>query len=665
MIEATTGEVIDVLKSSGILLDTGRLSTKYKRILDSTPELVVLLVRATAYLKYDAPHNVRIRCVLAFMDKQPTCSTCGGIVEMAVSGPRRYTWPTYCSSKCFAGLSTTVTKRERTCLDRYDSSSYLSSDEGRERTSEAVRQKYGVDNVFKSDEVKEKISDKIIQKYGSVENMRIASQQAKEQTYVQEYGSKELFYHHIKTKRIATNNKRYGVDNVFTLPSVRNKIEETMVERYGAKTMLQTHSGMQQFRDTMMERHGVHSPLQSASGRMSYLATVNERYGVDHPMENEAIAKAAGQASKTQLMLKYGVDHPMLIGMLPDTISKLNNREWLSDQHTMGEKTLTKISEELGVAHSTVGRHFKELGLDVITRSTSQFERDIRDFIAFNTTHDVVCNTRSVIGPKELDIYIPELKIAFECDGVYWHGESRGKDRLYHLDKTIACENKGIRLIHIRDIEWYTQQDLVKSRIRNFLGKNDRVFARKCDIVEMDNVSAAAFFEANHIQSHAAASVRYGLQHDGELVAVLSMGKSRFDKKSEWELIRYANKMGHSVVGGASKLFKHFVKSHSPTSIVTYSDRRWNTGNMYIQLGFEFTHSASPNYQYFVPSHDVRRLHNRVQFQKHKLGHALSTFDPKLTEWENMQLNGYDRIWDCGNNVYRWSADAQVVTVLN
>ena len=43
---------------------------------------------------------------------------------------------------------------------------------------------------------------------------------------------------------------------------------------------------------------------------------------------------------------------------------------------------------------------------------------------------------------------------------------------------------------------------------------------------------------------------------------------------------------------------------------------------------------------------------SRIQFQKHKLKDKLETFDPNITEWENMKANGYDRIWDCGNMVF-------------
>jgi hypothetical protein len=50
------------------------------------------------------------------------------------------------------------------------------------------------------------------------------------------------------------------------------------------------------------------------------------------------------------------------------------------------------------------------------------------------------------------------------------------------------------------------------------------------------------------------------------------------------------------------------------------------------------------------------KFYHRFSFRKDQLPKKLSTFDPALTEWENMQLNGYDRVWDCGNLKYVWNS---------
>jgi len=82
--------------------------------------------------------------------------------------------------------------------------------------------------------------------------------------------------------------------------------------------------------------------------------------------------------------------------------------------------------------------------------------------------------------------------------------------------------------------------------------------------------------------------------------------------------------------------------------VVSYSDIRLFTGSIYNKMKFNFLHKSSPNY-FYRKSHN---LYSRLHFQKHKLKSKLKTFNVKLTEWQNMKMNGYDRIWDCGNRTF-------------
>jgi hypothetical protein len=130
----------------------------------------------------------------------------------------------------------------------------------------------------------------------------------------------------------------------------------------------------------------------------------------------------------------------------------------------------------------------------------------------------------------------------------------------------------------------------------------------------------------------------------------MTFGKCRFDKKHEWELLRFCNKLGYHVPGSASKLLKYFEKTYKPTSLVSYADRRWSIGNVYEKLGFKFSHNSLPNYWYF--KNNSLLLESRVKYQKHKLKNLLENFDENKTEVENMKANGYNRIFDCGNMVF-------------
>jgi hypothetical protein len=139
--------------------------------------------------------------------------------------------------------------------------------------------------------------------------------------------------------------------------------------------------------------------------------------------------------------------------------------------------------------------------------------------------------------------------------------------------------------------------------------------------------------------------------HKNVLVAVMTFGKSRYNPGYQYELLRFSNSLGVSVIGAASKLFKHFVEKYQPHSVVSYSDLRWNTGNMYAQLGFAHVRNTAPNYWY---TRQHLTFESRVKYQKHKLEKLLSSYNSSETEWENMVRNGYDRYWDCGNSVWGW-----------
>ena len=129
----------------------------------------------------------------------------------------------------------------------------------------------------------------------------------------------------------------------------------------------------------------------------------------------------------------------------------------------------------------------------------------------------------------------------------------------------------------------------------------------------------------------------------------MTFGKTRFSKKYEYEMIRFCNKKFISVVGGASKLYKYFIRNYKPKSVISYANRRYSDGNLYDKLGFKFSHFSTPNYWYFKNN---QKLYSRIMFQKHKLKDLLESYDSNKSEIENMIANNYQRIFDCGNIIF-------------
>lgn len=281
----------------------------------------------------------------------------------------------------------------------------------------------------------------------------------------------------------------------------------------------------------------------------------------------------------------------------------------------------------------------------------SKDEKEVLTFIKQIYSGIIEENVRKLVDGYELDVFIPELNLAIEYDGLYWHSEDK-KGKMYHFDKTVASEKKQITLLHIFSNEWSLKKDIWKSMIKNrFQTCDERIYARKCELKSISSKESKEFLNNNHIQGNIPASIRYGLFYNNELVSIMTFGKSRFNKNYQYELLRSCTKKNYIIVGGVSKLFSYFVKQHNPSSIISYCDRRYANGKMYNNLKFKLKKISKPNYWYTKNNLEIL---SRISFQKHKLKDKLETFDNSLSEWDNMKNNGWNRIWDCGNFVFEW-----------
>jgi very-short-patch-repair endonuclease len=289
----------------------------------------------------------------------------------------------------------------------------------------------------------------------------------------------------------------------------------------------------------------------------------------------------------------------------------------------------------------------------------SKSEKEIYEFISSIYDGNIVTNTKQVIGPFEIDIYLPDLKFAIEVNGLYFHSEiSGGRDKHYHLAKTTKANKLGIRLLHIFEDEWKNKTDIIKSMLLSRIGGiKTNLNARSMAISAPTSSEKNDFLKRNHLQGQDKSSIFMGLYSEGELVSLMTFGSLRSvlgskSVKNQYELIRFCNKLNVSCRGSFSKLLSHFIRNKNPDKVVTYADCRFSvkSSNVYEKNGFGYISTSKPNY-FYMKNHDVR-LH-RFNFPKHKLvklGH-----DSSLSEWDIMKSINYDRIWDCGHFKYEWN----------
>lgn len=270
----------------------------------------------------------------------------------------------------------------------------------------------------------------------------------------------------------------------------------------------------------------------------------------------------------------------------------------------------------------------------------------------------------------EIDFFLPDYNIGIEMHGLHVHASSINqysnyfigkKPYNYHLNKLESAIKFNIELLQFWNSELYQTPDIVYSLILNKLHKSKyHEYARNCKIRELSKSEYDNFMNTNHIQKTTTnETIRIGLYYKtpDNIVSAMSFGYDRYGSKCEYELYRFANYVYCNIPGAASKLFNYFIKTYSPKSIISYSDRRlFDNGKLYEILGFKLDHVSKPNYWYFnryLHNSSLKLLH-RSNFQKHMLKDKLKTFDPNLTEVQNMENNGYLRVFDCGNKVYLW-----------
>lgn len=277
----------------------------------------------------------------------------------------------------------------------------------------------------------------------------------------------------------------------------------------------------------------------------------------------------------------------------------------------------------------------------------SKGEQELADFL-IGLGLNINQSDRKQIGGKELDIYIPDHKFAIEYNGVFWHSEDAGKDKFYHYDKWLACNERNIQLLQVWEDDWVAKPEIVKSMILSKLGlvdKGNKVFARKTKVTRLSITVAQEFLDAYHIQGFSSGSVHYGLvDKDDTVVAVMTLKKRKNDV---YEISRFATAV--PVPGGFTKVLCHAEKELNVMTFVTFSDNCVSDGGLYKNNGFIADKDLAPDYSYLINGQ-----------RKHKFGYRSQKFksDPtllweaSLTEKELAKLNGISRIWDAGK--VRW-----------
>jgi len=541
-------------------------------------------------------------CYLNNIQIKPHCSICANPVTY-----KNFTkgYAKYCSPKCFTNSILVQEKRKNTLLQKYGVASYSQTKEFKRKCQQTWLKNYGVDNPNKNSSIRQKIKQTCLQKY--------------------------------------------GVECTFASRPHRIKSKKTCLEKYGKEYFPQTDVYIEKCQKTNLQKYNTKWGLQSDKIRQKIKQTCLQKYGVDNPFKSQKIQNQISNQSKSTFLqnLKQRIQN--------NYIPLFTEKDYTTSHNDY--KFLCKKCNQVFLFNGQSG--FINLNCPFCNPPfKSKPEIKLREYIASIYPHQIIFNSRKIISGCEIDIYLPDKKIAFELHGLYWHSENNSlgpKNRRYHLNKLQLCQSQNIKLIQIFEDEFNNKQKIIQYKIKHLLNNTKyTIYARHCHINIISSKQKNAFLNKYHIQGCDVSNINLGLFYKTHLIAVMTFAKLRKalgaeSKTNYWELSRFATIFNFNVIGAAGKLLSYFEKNYSPIQIISYADRRWSEGNLYYKIGFQLDHISAPNYWYMKTYRD--RYH-RFNFRKNVLKDKLENFDPKLSEWNNMKNNGYDRIWDCGNLMF-------------
>lgn len=527
------------------------------------------------------------------------------------------------------------------------------------------------------------------------------AKEKREATNMKKYGGKSPFCSkEVREKSKKTVLERYNTNNVLKVKEFQNKRDKTVLEKYGV-TNISLHPDIQKKKeDTCLKNFGVKYPSQNKEVYEKQKMIFKEKYGVDNPCKNKKISNKIKETwsnidknTKEKIIESRARTFLLNKGYLAEeidnseyTYSELKQNEFRIDNYSnrvryalnQGFEIVTTLEDfhtihkpQAGITikyrHIECGKEFEQYNnygfmsdnsfincpYCPLPYEGSREQSEVYNFLKTIYSKPILQNDRSCLHNSEIDLLLPDINLGIEYNGTIWHTETFAhKNKHYHIDKWKQAKEKGIDLLFIYDFEWKEKKEIVKSILRNRLGLHDKkIYARNTYTKQVSLEEAKEFYLLNHIQGSNINSkqIHLGLySSDNILVSLITFSDNSIRTK-DWELVRFANKLNTIVVGGFSKLLKHFEKTYLPTKIVTYSEVRLFTSKVYEKNGFTLSHITSPSYFYTLHG---KFYGHRQRFQKSMIKKKFNNYNDNLTEYENMLNNGFDRVWDCGVRVF-------------
>lgn len=553
-------------------------------------------------------------------------------------------------------------KYEQTSLEKYGTKNPSQSEKVSQKRRQTFIEKYGVESPFESQEIQEKRKQTMIERYGSEFPLSCPELLEKcKNTKMERYGTLNI------TENAKQKNKdKYGVEYPLQSEEIRKKTKRSYQEKTGYSNPFENPEIKDKIKDTMKEKYGSEHALQSHHGRDKMNATCQAKYGVDWPTQSEIHQQKMKEKQKDnhngRLYTQHHIEHY-------EDWQRFS--EYCKEKYAETGKKLNRHDEAnyFNVSLSLISLYIKKANLyDIFQRSTeSDTESYWKNWIQEQGLYINEDKRNSLIYPYEIDIPILESNIGLEINPTFFHNSTYNpigdsKEIKYHQKKAQLAEEKGINLIQIFD--WY-DDDKIKSIILSLCGRNSRrIYARNTEIRELPRKDEKTFFNDNHLQGYIKSEICYGLYYydkqnqKEELVAAMSFSNPRYGnkEKADWELLRFCSLDDTTVVGGASKLFSHFLKEYDPNTVMSFANYDISNGKIYEKLGFEFIRYSNPSFTW--SNLDGTEFYSWYLINSKGYDNVFHTQHGKGTSNDQLMIDaGFVKVYNSGNKVYLWTKE--------
>jgi len=284
-----------------------------------------------------------------------------------------------------------------------------------------------------------------------------------------------------KNRRKQTCQKNFGSNSPFTSTEIKKKMKASMIDKYGVENISHHPNTLEKIKNTNLERYGVENYSQTEQSKENYKKFLKSYWTKENKEKHSKLITKLYKDPKWSNSKK----HKKELAVLKQYEEKYPNLYVIRDKelllkqfkiHNTNSRTI--LAMKLGLKHTMIDYAMVKFDINNMYRSSkSSKEEYICQFLEENNIK-IIRTDRTIIKPHELDIYLPDHKIAIEFNGNYWHSF---KDQFYHLKKSMKCRENDVRLIHIFEYEFDDEMlDWLLDQI------NNKTKIEKCPIIIQD-----------------------------------------------------------------------------------------------------------------------------------------------------------------------------------